>query len=59
MKCESSGHILHGVYLFQTGILQQTETSDSKDGVEDVDHVARSVCETTQIRILSFMVRWR
>ena len=52
MECESSGHILHGVYLFQTGILQQTETSNSKDGVEDVDHVARPVCETTQIRVL-------
>ena len=54
-QCERSGHILHRVYLFETGVLEQTKASNSKDGVEDVDHITRSVCKATQFRILLWL----
>jgi hypothetical protein len=44
---KSGGHILHGVYLFETRVLQKTEPGDPKDGVEDIDHITRPVCKTT------------
>jgi hypothetical protein len=49
---ESGGRILHWVYLFETRVLQKTEPSNPKDGMEDVDHITRPVCQTTQFRIL-------
>jgi hypothetical protein len=47
-----SEHILDRIYLFQAGILEKTEASDAKHRVEDVDHIARPVCETAQLWIL-------
>ena len=45
-------HILDRIYLFQAWILEETEASDAKHGVEDVDHIARPVGETAQLWIL-------
>jgi hypothetical protein len=55
MKRRSSGHILYGIYFFQTRVLEQTEAGNAKDGVEDVDHITRSVCQATQFRILLWL----
>jgi hypothetical protein len=44
---KSASHILHWVYLFETRVLQKTEPGDSKDRVEDIDHITRPICKTT------------
>ena len=49
---ESGHHILHRIYLFETRVLQKTEPSNPEDGMEDVDHVTRPVCQPAQFRIL-------
>jgi hypothetical protein len=36
--------ILHRVYFLESWILEQAEPSNSENGVEDVDHVSRTVC---------------
>lgn len=45
-------HILDRIYLFQVWILEETEASDAKHRVEDVNHVARPVCKAAQLWIL-------
>ena len=46
------GYSLHGVYLLQPRISEQTETGNAKDCVEDVDHVSRSISQPTEFGIL-------
>jgi hypothetical protein len=41
----SSKHILHRVHFLQARILQQAQPGEAKIGVEDIDHVTRSVSE--------------
>jgi hypothetical protein len=48
----NTDHLLDGVNFLEPRILKKTEPSDAEDCVEDVDHVSRSICKTTQIRIL-------
>ena len=55
MNWESNGHILHRVYLLETWVFQQTETSNAKHGMKDINHVTRSVCEATKFRILGWL----
>ena len=45
-------HLLDGVNFLEPRILKKTEPSDAEDCVEDVNHISRSICQTTQIRIL-------
>lgn len=51
-RARDEGHILDWIYLFQAGVLEQTEAGDAKDGVENINHVARAVREATQLGIL-------
>jgi hypothetical protein len=49
---ESNEHLLHRVNFLQARILQETQSSQTKVGVEDIDHVARPIGETAQFWIL-------
>lgn len=46
------GNLLDRVHLRKTRVLEQTEPSNTEDGVEHVYHVTRSVCEASQLGIL-------
>jgi hypothetical protein len=50
--CKRNYHILHRIYLFEARVLQKTKPSNPKDGMEDVDHITRPICQTTQFWIL-------
>jgi len=43
LRDQLKAHSLYGIYFFQPGILKQTEASNAKDCVEDVDHISRSI----------------
>lgn len=42
-RARDEGHILDWIYLFQAGVLEQTEAGDAKDSVENINHVPRSI----------------
>lgn len=43
---------LYRVDLEKARMTEQTQASDTKDGVKDVDHIARTIRHATVIRIL-------
>ena len=46
-------HPLDWIDFDELRIAQQTQASDTEDGVEDVNHVARAISNATMVRVLS------
>ena len=46
-------HLLDWIDFDELRIPQQTQASDTKDCVEDVDHVARAISNATMVGVLS------
>jgi hypothetical protein len=46
------GDVLHRVYFLQPWVFEQTEPSNTENGMEDIHHVSRAICEPAKVRIL-------